>query len=144
MMKCRRALPTARAAEHGSISDIFLAAPGELLSIPVHACREKDNPRCQCRRVFVGLGTGQPTTLARISTCSIDEIDRECENSSDVFQTYDENPSEDGILLHELRALAHAIRQFEIGSIVRVDRTENAVILQDTRQLAIHHEQTIV
>ncbi len=141
MIKCLRALPQAMAAEHGAHDDLFLAAPGELLSIPVHACREKNNPRCQCRRVFVGINTGNPTTLARVSVCSADEINSACDNSTDIVRTFEEDAPEDGILLHDPNGVAYAIRNFETGSIIRVDRTNETVVLQDTWQQAVQSER---
>jgi len=137
MIKCLRALPLPMAAEHGTDADIFMAAPGELLSIPVHACREQNNPNCQCRRVFVGLATGNPTTLAQVCLCSSEEIEHECDSSSDVVWATDEEVGDDSILLHDPQGIAYAIRQLSVGSIVRVDRSEDAIVLQDTWNLAI-------
>lgn len=132
MIKCLRALSSPMAAEHGCFDDLFLAAPGELLSIPVHACREKHNPHCQCRRVFVGISTGNPATLAQVSLCSEEEITSECNSSPDIIRTYEEALTEDGILLHDPHGIAYAIRHFDVGSIIRVDRTEKGVLLRDT------------
>ena len=121
--------------------DLFLTAPGELLSIPVHACREKNNPHCQCRRVFVGISSGNPTTLARIGLCATTEVEIECDSSSTVVRGTEEELADQGILLHEPAGIAYAIRQFEVGTIVRVDRTEDSVLIEDTWQAAQRHQE---
>jgi len=147
MIKCLRALPTAMAAEHGQPGDIFLAAPGELLSIPVHACQEKNNPKCQCRRVFIGLSSGQPTTLARVGVSGLLQVQNECDQSDAIARVMDDLDREvpnDGVLLHNPEGLAYAIRNFAPGTILRVSRTEDSILLEDTWRIAAEEHRLTV
>lgn len=131
-LKCIRALPSAMAEEHSQYGDIVMTAPGELLSIPVHPCGEKDNPHCQCRRVFVGISTSQPTTLARVHSESEDNLTRESHANPMIKSSNSTTNNDMGILLFGLNELAYALRDFEIGSLLRINRTEDAIYLVDT------------
>ena len=127
MSKCLRALPLAMASEHGTSSDLFLAAPGELLSIPLHSCAEASNPSCQCRRIFIGLESGNPTTLARVCTADLDDLDRECRNSDAVIMAIPQEVDDNVTALLGIAEVAEALQHYAIGSVVRVDRTNQSL-----------------
>lgn len=132
MAKCIRALSLPLAAEHSTRDDILMAAPGELLSIPVHACDQQNNPHCQCRRVFVGLQTGQPTTLARVCLADPAELHRETDASPGIIPYTVAGDTSDGVVLHGVECMASALRHFEPGTLLRINRTCNKVYLLDT------------
>lgn len=136
MIKCLRALSLPLAAEHSTREDILMAAPGELLSIPVDACDQQNNPHCQCRRVFVGLQTGQPTTLARVCLADPAELHSEADVSPDVIPYTFAGDTSDGIVLHGVECMAGALRHFEPGTLLRVNRTRSKVYLVDTWKCA--------
>lgn len=140
MIKCLRALPAAMAAEHALPGDVALAAPGELLSIPVHICREHNNPECQCRRIFVGLHSGQPSTLARVCIEELEEVLNESSQGSVVMPCNDDVDISSDIVLHGVESLAYALRHFEPGTLLRVTRTAGAVYLQDTWKVAVEEK----
>lgn len=136
LTKCIRALSMPLAAEHSTRDDILMAAPGELLSIPVHACDQENNPHCQCRRVFVGLQTGQPTTLARVCLVDEAEVDAEASSSGEVVPYVVAGDTGDGVVLHGVKCMAHALRHFEPGTLLRVNRVMDKVYLEDTWKAA--------
>lgn len=135
VMKCLRALSVPLAAEHGESGDIFLTAPEEILTIPIGACKEETNPACQCRRIFVGLSSAQPTTLARVSMCKGSEIRQIVDNSSKVMgeeEAARRSASGSGLVsLHDPKAIAYAIRHFDVGAFVRVQRTADSIMIED-------------
>ncbi len=132
LTKCLKALTSPLAAEHTLPDDILLAAPGELLSIPVHACREEHNPACQCRRVFVGIETGNPTTLARVCLADADTVHYQVEADSKVIPYTMAPDVSDGMVLHGVDCVANALRHFRPGALLRINRTATAVYLEDT------------
>lgn len=146
MLKCLRALPLALAAEHRFNDDILQATPGEMLSIPLQQCAEQNNPRCRCRRIFVGYASGNPTTLARV--CLVDSLTilRECTPTGNPTAQPPDGPpafptGNSPVLLHDPQAIAYAIRHFEVGAIVRVNRSDQAVFLEDTWRAAVEREE---
>lgn len=130
--KCLRALPMPLATEHAGTDEILLTIPGEILSIPLHACPEEHNPGCQCRRVFVGLQSGQPTTLARVSTSAHDDFAHECDVNPKLVSYSETEPDEPGVILHSIQCIEKALTDFQPGTLLRIHRVKGQIFLEDT------------
>lgn len=135
VMKCLRALSVPMAAEQGESGDIFLTAPEEILTIPIGACKEETNPACQCRRIFVGLSSAQPTTLARVSLCRGGEVRQIIDSNSKIMGEEEATRTSGNgsglVSLHDPKAIAYAIRHFDVGALVRVQRTADSIMIED-------------
>lgn len=125
-MKFLRALTKPMLSEIAERQDFSFARPGEILSIPKLVCPESGSNSCHCHRVFVGLESGNPATLAVVCEDEPEFIADETgafDNLSDEIIT-DQN---EDIVLHGLSMVADTLRRLEVGSIIRVNH-ENGIL----------------
>jgi hypothetical protein len=130
-MRSIRALPEALFSEFSEPGDMHHANPGELLSIPTQVCDEDgavEEPPCMCRKMFLGLSSSRPTTLALV--CEEDEtvVYEESDESNAVpFEPW----MHDGVMIQGPRYVHKLARHFTPGCVVRLCRYGHQVWLDD-------------
>lgn len=125
-MKCLRALSKPMLAELAEGQDFSYARTGELVSIPKTFCPDSGSQSCHCHRVFVGLTTGNPATLAIVCEDEPEFLADEIDSFESITEDTILITSED-IPLHGLSSLAATLHNVEVGTIIRVHREDGVL-----------------